>query len=487
MTDRKILLGEDGIPRRWYNLQADLPLRHPPLHPGTQQPVGPDDLAPLFPLALILQEVSGEPEIEIPDEVREAYRLWRPTPLIRADRLEQALGLKAARIFYKYEGVSPAGSHKPNTAVAQAYYNREDGRKRLVTETGAGQWGSSLAFAANLFGLECHVYMVKISYEQKPYRRVMMETWNATVVPSPSSETNAGRGILAERPDSPGSLGIAISEAVEAAATDPEAAYSLGSVLNHVLMHQSVIGLEAAEQLALIGETPDVVIGCAGGGSNFAGLAFPFLRRKIAGEEIDIVAIEPASCPTLTKGVFAYDYGDAIGMAPLIPMHTLGHDFVPPAIHAGGLRYHGMAPLVSNAVKQGLVRAEAYGQISCFEAALEFARTEGIIAGAGVLARHPRRDRGRAARRGGGPRAGHPLQPLGPRAPRHAGVCRLHGRQARRPGAAGGGGRAGAGGDRRLPDAGRLLARLPGADRAAGVARQPLREVDRDDREQDDA
>ena len=379
MTDRKILLGEDAIPRRWYNLNADLPLPAPPLHPATQQPLGPDDLAPLFPMALILQEVSGEAEHEIPEAVREAYRLWRPTPLIRADRLEAALGLRAARIYYKYEGVSPAGSHKPNTAVAQAYYNREDGRRRLVTETGAGQWGSSLAFACRLFGLECRVFMVKVSYGQKPYRRIMMETFGASVVASPSTESEVGRRILAEHPDSPGSLGIAISEAVEQAAGDPAAAYSLGSVLNHVVMHQTVIGHEAQEQLALVGERPDVVIGCAGGGSNFAGIAFPFLRDKLAGAEIELIAAEPASCPTLTQGTYGYDYGDAVGMAPLMPMHTLGHDFVPPAIHAGGLRYHGMSPLVSHAVNQGLVRAEAYGQLECFAAAIEFAAAEGIV------------------------------------------------------------------------------------------------------------
>jgi tryptophan synthase beta chain len=379
MSERTFLLGEDAIPRRWYNLQADLPLPAPPLHPATHAPLGPDDLAPLFPMALILQEVSGEAEHEIPEEVRAAYRLWRPTPLIRATRLEEDLGLRGARIFYKYEGVSPAGSHKPNTAVAQAYYNREDGRRRLVTETGAGQWGSSLAFACSLFGLGCRVFMVRVSYDQKPYRRMLMETWGATAQPSPSPDTAAGRGVLADHPDSPGSLGIAISEAVEIAVGDPEAAYSLGSVLNHVVMHQTVIGQEAQEQMALAGATPDVVIGCAGGGSNFAGLAFPFLRDKIAGAEIEVIAVEPESCPTLSRGVYAYDYGDAIGMAPLMPMHTLGHDFVPPSIHAGGLRYHGMSPLVSHAVNQGLVRAEAYGQLDCFEAAVRFARTEGIV------------------------------------------------------------------------------------------------------------
>jgi tryptophan synthase beta chain len=379
MPDRTILLGQDRIPRHWYNLGADLPLPAPPLHPGTHQPIGPDDLAPLFPMALILQEVSGDAEHAIPAEVREAYRLWRPTPLIRATRFEEALGLRAARIYYKYEGVSPSGSHKPNTAVAQAFYNRQDGRKRLVTETGAGQWGSSLAFACSLFDLECRVFMVRVSYDHKPYRRVLMETYGGSVVASPSDTTEVGRRIRAEHPDSPGSLGIAISEAVEVAAQDPEAAYSLGSVLNHVMMHQTVIGLEAQEQLALAGETPDVVIGCAGGGSNFAGLAFPFLRDKLAGAEIEVIASEPASCPTLTRGVYAYDFGDAVGMAPLMPMHTLGHDFVPPSVHAGGLRYHGMSPLVSHAVNEGLVRAEAYAQLECFAAAVQFARAEGIV------------------------------------------------------------------------------------------------------------
>jgi tryptophan synthase beta chain len=380
MHAHKITLDEQAIPERWYNLGADLPLPAPPLHPGTLQPVGPDDLAPLFPMALILQEVSGEPEHVIPDAVRDAYRLWRPTPLFRADRLEQALGLRAARIYYKYEGGSPSGSHKPNTAVAQAYYVKQDGRSRIATETGAGQWGSALAFAGQMFGLGIDVYMVRVSYEQKPYRRVMMQTWGADVYASPTERTQAGRSILAEHPDSPGSLGIAISEAVEAAATDPQAAYSLGSVLNHVLMHQTVIGQEAREQLLLAGESgPDVVIGCAGGGSNFAGLSFPFLREKIAGAEIEVIAAEPASCPSLTRGVYAYDYGDAIGMAPLVAMHTLGHDFVPPTIHSGGLRYHGMAPLVSHAVNKGLVRAEAYGQLECFAAAVQFAKAEGIL------------------------------------------------------------------------------------------------------------
>ncbi len=380
MSLHKIVLAEDSLPTHWYNLGADLPLPAPPLHPGTHQPVGPEDLAPLFPMSIILQEVSGEAQHEIPEEVREAYRIWRPTPLMRADRFEQALGLEGVRIYYKYEGGSPSGSHKPNTAVPQAFYCAQDGRKRIATETGAGQWGSALSYATQLYGLECEVFMVGISYRQKPYRRVMMQTFGATVHSSPSPETNAGRAALEVEPDSLGSLGLAISEAVERAATDPEAAYSLGSVLNHVLMHQTVIGLEAKEQLAAFGEKgPDVVIGCAGGGSNFAGISFPFLRDKIAGAEIEIIAVEPASCPTLTRGVYAYDYGDAIGMAPLVAMHTLGHDFMPPGIHAGGLRYHGMAPLVSHAQNEGLIRAEAYGQLECFAAGIQFAKAEGIL------------------------------------------------------------------------------------------------------------
>jgi tryptophan synthase beta chain len=350
----------------------------PPLHPGTGKPVGPDDLAPLFPMALILQEVSRDRFVDIPDEVLDIYRLWRPTPLYRAYRLERELGTRS-RIFYKYEGVSPAGSHKPNTAVAQAYYNRAEGRKRLATETGAGQWGSALAFACSQFGLECKVYMVKVSYEQKPFRRSLMHTWGAEVVASPSEETQAGRTILAEHPDSTGSLGIAISEAVEDAAQRADTAYSLGSVLNHVLMHQTVIGEEAVRQLELAGAFPDVVIGCVGGGSNFAGLSFPFIREKIAGREIDVVAIEPAACPTLTRGPYAYDFGDTAGLTPLVPMHTLGHDFVPAPIHAGGLRYHGVAPLVSQLVLDGLIRAEAYMQSDVFAAGLRFARSEGIV------------------------------------------------------------------------------------------------------------
>jgi tryptophan synthase beta chain len=350
----------------------------PVLHPGTGQPVGPDDLAPLFPMELIGQEVSDAAEIPIPEALREIYRLWRPTPLFRANRLEAALGTRS-RIFYKYEGVSPAGSHKPNTAVAQAYYGKQEGRKRLATETGAGQWGSALALACQLFGLECKVYMVRVSYEQKPYRRVMMETWGATVVPSPSNETNAGRAVLEEDDESPGSLGIAISEAVEDAATRDDTAYALGSVLNHVLLHQTVIGQEALEQMELSGAFPDAVVGCVGGGSNFAGLAFPFIREKIGGRDIEVLACEPSACPTLTRGPFAYDFGDTKQLTPLVPMHTLGHDFVPPGIHAGGLRYHGVAPLISQLVLDGLVRAEAYMQTDVFASGLQFARSEGII------------------------------------------------------------------------------------------------------------
>lgn len=375
----KYTLSENDIPERWYNIAADMPTPlRPPLHPGTGQPIGPEMLAPLFPMELIKQEVSRERWIEIPDAVREVYRLWRPTPLYRAWRLEKKLDTPA-RIFYKYEGVSPAGSHKPNTAVAQAYYNKQEGVQRITTETGAGQWGSALSLACNLFGLECKVYMVRVSYEQKPYRRSMMETWGATVTPSPSNDTNAGRSILEKDPNSPGSLGIAISEAVEDAASRDDTKYSLGSVLNHVLMHQTVIGLEAEKQLELADVEPDVVIGCFGGGSNFAGLAFPFLRHKIAGRPMRVIAVEPTACPSLTKGAFLYDFGDTVGMTPLMPMHTLGHTFVPARIHAGGLRYHGSAPLVSQLVLDGLVEAVAYGQRDVFEAAVLFARSEGIL------------------------------------------------------------------------------------------------------------
>jgi tryptophan synthase beta chain len=379
VSETKIVLPESEIPTRWYNIASDMPNRpQPVLHPGTGEPVGPDDLAPLFPMELILQEVSTDAEVAIPDEILDIYRLWRPTPLYRAERLERALGTNS-RIFYKYEGVSPAGSHKPNTAVAQAYYNKAEGRTRLSTETGAGQWGSALAFACKLVGLECKVYMVKVSYEQKPFRRSLMHVWGSEVVASPSDETEAGRKVLAEHPDSPGSRGVARAEAVEDAAGRDDTAYSLGSVLNHVLLHQTVIGQEALKQMELAGAFPDVVIGCVGGGSNFAGLAFPFLREKIAGKEIDVLACEPAACPTLTRGPFAYDFGDTVGLTPLVPMHTLGHDFVPAPIHSGGLRYHGVAPLISQLVLDGMIRAEAYLQQDVFTSAVEFAGAEGIV------------------------------------------------------------------------------------------------------------
>jgi len=375
----KFLLGEDRIPTHWYNILGDLPTPpEPVLHPATKAPVGPDDLAPLFPMALIEQEMSPQTEIAIPEEIRGVLAKWRPSPLFRAHALEKAIGTRS-HIYYKYEGVSPSGSHKPNTAVAQAYYNAKAGVKRLSTETGAGQWGSSLAFAGGLFGLAVTVYMVKISYEQKPYRRSMMHTWGAEVFPSPTNRTNAGRKILEADPKSNGSLGIAISEAVEDAATHDDTKYSLGSVLNHVCMHQTVIGLEAKEQMQLAGEYPDVVIACHGGGSNFAGIAMPFARDKLHGKQVRLVAAEPTSCPSLTKGVYAFDYGDTVGMTPIVKMHTLGHEFMPPGIHAGGLRYHGAAPLVSKLVKDGLVEAVAYPQLPCFEAAVTFARTEGII------------------------------------------------------------------------------------------------------------
>lgn len=375
----KILLDESRLPTHWYNIQADMPNPiKPPLNPQTGAPVGPDDLAAIFPPALIEQEVSTERWIPIPEPVREVYRLWRPTPLFRAHRLEAALGTPA-RIYYKYEGVSPAGSHKPNTAVAQAYYNKAAGIRRLATETGAGQWGSALSLACNLFGLECTVYMVKVSYEQKPYRRSMMETWGATVHPSPSPHTQAGRGILEADPDSPGSLGIAISEAVEDAATHDDTNYALGSVLNHVLLHQTVIGLEAKEQLAQVGEKADVVIASCGGGSNLGGIAFPFLYDRFNGEAVEVLAVEPAACPTLTRGHYAYDFGDVAGLTPLLPMYTLGRSFVPPTIHAGGLRYHGDSALVSQLYHEGHIQARAYGQTAVFEAATLFARSEGIV------------------------------------------------------------------------------------------------------------
>jgi tryptophan synthase beta chain len=376
----KFLLDEGEIPTHWYNIVPDLPQPPAPvLHPGTGQPIGPADLAPLFPMALILQEVSREPRIEIPDEVRDIYKLWRPTPLYRARRLEKALDTPA-HVYYKYEGVSPAGSHKPNTAVAQAYYNKAEGIRRLTTETGAGQWGSSIAFACALFDLDCTVYMVGASYRHKPYRRSMIQAYGATIYASPSEQTQSGRKVLAESPDSPGSLGIAISEAVEDAATHDDAHYSLGSVLNHVLLHQTVIGQEALVQMEKAGEYPDVVIGCVGGGSNFAGLAFPFVGERLrGGRQARILAVEPEACPTLTKGQYTYDFGDTVGLTPLVKMHTLGHTFVPPPVHAGGLRYHGDAPLLCQLVDGGIVQAVAHPQNRVFEAAVQFARTEGII------------------------------------------------------------------------------------------------------------
>ncbi len=377
--ETKILLPEDRIPKQWYNIIPDMPgPLSPVIHPGTLQPVTPDDLLPLFPMGLIEQEVSSQRWIDIPDEVREIYQLWRPAPLFRAHRLERALGTPA-KIYYKYEGGSPAGSHKPNTAIPQAYYNKLGGTKRIATETGAGQWGSSMALACQMFGLECTVYMVKVSFTQKPYRKSMMQLWGAEVIASPSNRTNAGRGILAMDPESNGSLGIAISEAVEDAATREDTRYALGSVLNHVCMHQTIIGLEAKEQLALVGDYPDVVIGCHGGGSNFAGIAFPFVADKAAGKQVRLLAMEPASCPTLTKGIYAFDYGDTAKMAPIARMYTLGHDFMPPGIHAGGLRYHGASPLVSQLVHAGVVEARAVAQTGCFEAAVQFSRCEGII------------------------------------------------------------------------------------------------------------
>lgn len=376
----KYLLDESRIPKSWYNLMADLPTPPPPvLHPGTHQPVGPGDLAPLFPMSLILQEVSTERQIEIPEPVRDVYKQWRPSPLFRARRLEKVLDTPA-RIYYKYEGVSPAGSHKPNTAVAQAFYNKEAGFSRITTETGAGQWGSSLAYAGALFGITVDIYMVRVSYNQKPYRRALMETYGARCVASPSEETAAGRAILAERPDHPGSLGIAISEAVEQAAKRDDTKYALGSVLNHVLLHQTVIGQEAMEQIAMANDYPDVIVGCTGGGSNFAGIVFPFLGAQLrGGRKVRIVAIEPSACPSLTRGKYAYDFGDTGHLTPLTKMHTLGSTFTPPGFHAGGLRYHGMAPLVSHIKQLGLIEARAYQQIRCFEAGVQFARAEGIL------------------------------------------------------------------------------------------------------------
>jgi len=376
----KYLLSEEQIPKSWYNIVADLPSPPPPpLHPGTLQPLGPDDLAPLFPMALFMQEVSADREIEIPGPVREIYKQWRPSPLYRARRLEKVLDTPA-KIYYKYEGVSPAGSHKPNTAVAQAFYNREAGITKIATETGAGQWGSALAFAGALFGIEVQVFMVKVSYQQKPYRRALMETYGARCIASPSMETNVGRAILAKSPDSTGSLGIAISEAVEVAATREDTKYALGSVLNHVLLHQTVVGQEAVKQMEMAGDDPDIIIACIGGGSNFAGIVFPFLGAQLrGGKKRRIVAVEPAACPSLTKGKYAYDFGDTGHLTPLVRMHTLGSTFIPPAVHAGGLRYHGMAPLVSHIKELGLIEACAYKQVEVFEAGVKFARAEGIV------------------------------------------------------------------------------------------------------------
>ena len=379
MSQKKIYLSEKEMPKQWYNIAADMPNPAPPiLHPGTGQPIGPEDLAPLCPMGLIMQEVCQDQFIDIPEPVMEALRIWRPSPLIRATGLEKALGTPA-KIYYKYEGVSPTGSHKPNSAVAQAFYNKEEGIMRLSTETGAGQWGSSLAFAGSLFGQEVKVYMVRISFDQKPYRKALMQTYGAQVVASPSPDTNYGRSVLEQTPDTPGSLGIAISEAVEDAATREDTRYALGSVLNHVLLHQTVIGQEAIKQMEIAGDYPDIVLGCCGGGSNYAGLAFPFLREKINGKDMRFVATEPASCPTLTKGEFRYDFGDTAQLTPLSPMYTLGHQFVPPPIHAGGLRYHGDSPLLSKLVKDGLIEAEAYGQVDCFESSIKFAKSEGIV------------------------------------------------------------------------------------------------------------
>ena len=381
MTDSiKYLLDETHIPKFWYNIMADLPSPPPPvLHPGTMQPVGPDDLAPLFPMSLIMQEVSTERRIEIPGPVRDIYRQWRPSPLYRARRLERVLDTPA-KIYYKYEGVSPAGSHKPNTAVAQAFYNWEAGIRKITTETGAGQWGSALAFAGALFGVQVQVFMVKVSYQQKPYRRALMETYGAQSIASPSMETSSGRAILARNPDHLGSLGIAISEAVEIAAQRDDTKYALGSVLNHVLLHQTVIGEEAAAQLEMAGDYPDVIVGCTGGGSNFAGIVFPFLGAQLrGGKKLRIVAVEPAACPSLTRGRYAYDFGDTAHLTPLAKMHTLGSTFTPPGFHAGGLRYHGMAPLVSHIKELGLIEAVAYPQTVCFEAGVAFARAEGIL------------------------------------------------------------------------------------------------------------
>jgi tryptophan synthase beta chain len=380
MEQTRFLLDQSALPSHWYNVRADMPSPMLPiLHPGTGEPVGPDDLAPLFPMELILQEVSTEREVPIPEPVREVYRQWRPSPLYRARRLEKALQTPA-RIYYKYEGVSPAGSHKPNTAVAQAFYNREAGIRKLTTETGAGQWGSALAFAGALFGIDVQIFMVRVSYDQKPYRRALMETYGARCIPSPSDQTQSGKAILAKNPAHPGSLGIAISEAVEVAAQAADTKYSLGSVLNHVLLHQTVVGQEAMAQLEMANDYPDVIVGCTGGGSNFAGIAFPFLGAQLrGGKKVRIVAIEPAACPSLTRGKYAYDFGDTAHLTPLVKMHTLGSVFTPPGFHAGGLRYHGMAPLVSHIKELGLIEAKAYHQSKVFDAGVQFARAEGIL------------------------------------------------------------------------------------------------------------
>lgn len=381
MTDSiKYTLDERDIPKHWYNIVADLPSPPPPvLHPGTQQPIGPDDLAPLFPKAVIEQEVSQTRDIEIPEPVRDVYRQWRPTPLYRARRLEEALDTPA-RIYYKYEGTSPAGSHKPNTAIPQAFYNREEGIRHITTETGAGQWGSALAIAGAFFGIDVEVFMVKVSFQQKPYRRTFMESFGARCIASPSDQTESGRAILREHPDSSGSLGIAISEAVERAVQREDTKYALGSVLNHVLLHQTVIGLEALRQFEQAGDYPDVVVGCTGGGSNFGGVAFPFLGARLrGGPDTEFVAVEPSACPTLTRGLYAYDFGDTAHLTPLVKMHTLGSTFVPPGFHAGGLRYHGMAPLISHITQLGYIKPRSYQQLACFEAGLQFARAEGIL------------------------------------------------------------------------------------------------------------
>ena len=380
MANKKIFLNESEMPTHWYNVVADMPNKPlPPLHPGTRQPVGPQDLAPLFPMELIKQEVSAERYIEIPEEVRNIYKIWRPTPLMRATGLEKALDTPA-KIYYKYEGVSPSGSHKPNTAVPQAYYNKMEGVKKISTETGAGQWGTALAFACAQFGLECEIYMVRISYDQKPYRKIMMNTFGADVYPSPSNRTQAGRNILEKDPNSTGSLGIAISEAIERAVADEQTKYSLGSVLNHVLMHQTIIGQEALKQMEYAGDFPDIVIAPLGGGSNFAGISFPFLQYQLQGKkDVRCIAVEPASCPKLTKGVFRYDFGDTAGYTPLLPMYTLGHNFKPAAIHAGGLRYHGASVICSQLLKDGLIEAQALQQLECFDAGVQFSKAEGII------------------------------------------------------------------------------------------------------------